>query len=128
MKRNAGTLNRTDSVQGLKEKFARETCQEFLEYLDRKRQVLIILFQAAYDEELMLQDSWHQEKAEEPFDVETPTLKRLCVVARTRERLERALNLIDFGGDFGRFDIRFRKRLVEAWIQTSKLIKSSRMR
>ena len=101
--------------QAILEAFADEKASEFLNWLEERRQILVSRFRMAYDQELILQRKWHNELMEGKRG--TDTLSRLCVVTLIRERLEHALNLIDFGGDYGRQDFIFLRRMIGRWMK-----------
>jgi hypothetical protein len=100
--------------QGIREAFADQKASEFLDWLERKRQILILSFRMAYDQELILEALWHEEI--ERGELGTDTLPRLCVVTLVRQRIEHALNLLDFGGDYGKQDFTFLERMIGRWI------------
>jgi hypothetical protein len=100
--------------QSIREAFADQKASEFLYWLEGRRQILICRFRMAYDQELILEDLWHREIMEGTWH--TDTLSRLCLVTLIRERVEHALNLIDFGGDYGKQDFIFLRRMIGQWI------------
>jgi hypothetical protein len=115
----------------IKEAFAAQLAREFLTWLEERRYVLVLQFRIALDQEFLLEKKWHQEICDTqgqifPGKFVTDSFKRLCIVTFIRQRIEHALNLIDFGGDYGAADYRFRKRLMRLWARTrGKHTKSS---
>ena len=122
---------RRNGLEPIKEAFALQLTKEFLTWLEGKRYLLVLCFRMALAQEFILEKKWHQEICEAQGEIlpgrfDTETFKRLCLVTLIRERLEHAINLIDFGGDFGRLDFRFRKKLTNQWIKhRSKLTSTS---
>jgi hypothetical protein len=117
-----GMNRRYNGPDPIKEAFALELTKEFLAWLEERRYVLVLRFRMALDQELLLERKWHEEVTEASGPItqgqfNTDTFKRLCVVTLIRQRIEHVLNLIDFGGDFGPLDFRFRKKLINQWIK-----------
>ena len=101
--------------QAILEAFADEKASEFLNWLEERRQILVCRFRMAYDQELILEHRWHEEILNGTWG--TNTLSRLCVVTLIRKRVEHALNLVDFGGDYGRQNFTFLNRIIGLWMK-----------
>lgn len=88
---------------------------EFLAWIAVKRDYSKKLFRITTDLEIALQDRWRREEY-----ADNETLTDLCLATYHRERLERWLNILDFGAQYGiNFQSPERKRLFQKWLQTS---------
>lgn len=88
--------------------------EEFLAWVAAERTYSVKLFRLTCDLELALTNRWRAEEC-----ANEATLTELCLATYHRERLERWLNILDFGNDYGRPDFKSpaRKRLFQEWVQ-----------
>ena len=100
-------------VNDLVNRYTRHLTGEFLSWVEDQRTYTIKLFRIASIVEDALLEQWRSE-----MYANKGTLDELALATYQRERLERWLNILDFGAEHGvNFQSPERKRLFQRWLQ-----------